>query len=342
MNPWTAIWFKPRQAIRAIVDANPKHWVIPLAVAAGIASMLLPMGWMVGAGMPRAVAMGVAVGMGAIGGVLWLYLFGWLYRLVGTWFGGRATNAQVRAAIAWAELPRLAVFGISLLAILGVVIRAQTASGPTAPGMPVWPFVLMGFSFIAWIWRVILASHTLGEVHRFSAWKGLGTLFIPNAVLVVPVFFIAMLAAIAIPNVIRARASANEFAAIGNLRVLITSLEMRRAIENNYPASTEWAALYPPATTPALGPAPFQTAGALSHHDVQGYRYTYTSTGATSYSLSATPMESGGMGTRSFFTDESGIIRHCRVQGPTIDTPAGPHDVPIDNSDSRLCGQKAE
>jgi hypothetical protein len=104
---------------------------------------------------------------------------------------------------------------------------------------------------------------------------------------------------------------ANEPAAIGNLRSLVTALEMRRAFENAYPVSTDWATLYPPATTPAIGPPLFQTAGALSGHEVQGYRYTYTSTGGTQYAITAVPDRPGTTGTRSFYADESGMIHHC-------------------------------
>lgn len=83
-------------------------------------------------------------------------------------------------------------------------------------------------SLIAWVWQTVLACHTLGEVHRFSAWKGFGTLLIPNALIMIPVFLLSIMAAIAIPNVLRARLLANESAAIGNIRSLVASLEMYR------------------------------------------------------------------------------------------------------------------
>ncbi len=338
MNPWCSIWFKPRQTIRAIVDQDPGYCVLPLAVAAGMATLWMQFGGLaLEAAKPMLIA-AVLLG-GALMGVLWLFIFGWLYRWVGSWFGGQAKNADVRAAIAWAEMPMFLVFGLWIPFALFLRSQNLPAKEPTVPtndalaAFLVFAIVIFG----SWLWRVILASQTLGEVHRFSAWKGFGTLVIPNAVLVVPVFILAMLAAIAIPNVLRGRIAANESASLGYLRALVSSLEMYRAVENAYPASNDWAKLYPPAANPAFGPPGFQTPGALFDHVVQSYRYTYASAGGTEYSLRAVP-EAAPVPTRSFYTDESGRIRHCQ---PYLEfAMAGATDSEI-TDDPRPCSQQA-
>jgi len=53
--------------------------------------------------------------------------------------------------------------------------------------------------------------------------------------IMIVVAIIALLAAVAIPNVLRGRTSANESAAISNLRALVSSLEMYRSVNNVYP-----------------------------------------------------------------------------------------------------------
>ena len=53
--------------------------------------------------------------------------------------------------------------------------------------------------------------------------------------IMIVVAIIALLAAIAIPNVLRGRTSANEAAAVGNLRALVSSLEMYRSVNSAYP-----------------------------------------------------------------------------------------------------------
>lgn len=117
---------------------------------------------------------------------------------------------------------------------------------------------------------------------------------------------IALLAAIAIPNVLRARSSANETTAVGNLRALVSSMAVAFTINGAYPTSVEsWNAFMP--SPPAVAPAPFTA----MPQTVQGYLYEYVpGTTPFEYAYSATP-SSAAVGSRSFFVDESGIIRHC-------------------------------
>jgi prepilin-type N-terminal cleavage/methylation domain-containing protein len=154
--------------------------------------------------------------------------------------------------------------------------------------------------------------------------------------IMIVVAIIALLAAIAIPNVLRGRTSANEAAAIGNLRAVVSGLEMYRSVNTLYPldipANTWLLTMYgagvaTPAAAcavgaqpvPDFGPTPFCAAlvgnlGAAPNDIVQGYVYTYAA-GATAgqqYTVFGQPTNAGNTGTRAFFANESGQIRHCR------------------------------
>ena len=159
--------------------------------------------------------------------------------------------------------------------------------------------------------------------------------------IMIVVAIIALLAAIAIPNVLRGRTTANESAAIGNLRALISSLEMYRSVNNAYPLTANWVANMYTGAVPAFGPPSFNHAmdgtacpPAVASSCTQGYRYTYTSAAGTTHTLLAVPDGVGTTGTRSFLADSSGIIRHCTGTGvaanmaaapaPTIDAPVVP------------------
>ena len=164
--------------------------------------------------------------------------------------------------------------------------------------------------------------------------------------IMIVVAIIALLAAIAIPNVLRGRTSANESAAIGNMRALVSSLEMFRSVNNVYPDVGAWAtsmygagAIPSPAcdavTTPVpdFGPPSFcnsMAGGATAATGlVQGFKYTYTGVaGGATYTLQGTPLTVNNTGTRSFFASETGLIRHCTtgtqdkqatVASPTVD-----------------------
>lgn len=152
--------------------------------------------------------------------------------------------------------------------------------------------------------------------------------------IMIVVAIIALLAAIAIPNVLRGRTSANEAAAIGNLRALVSSLEMHRSVRATYP--DVWMAdmygadcLAPTVPAPDFGPPSF--CKALAGAIVQGYKYTYTAGAAAepvnTYTITADPEVNQRTGTRAFFVDESGSIRHCTgatgatVASKSIDQP---------------------
>ena len=142
--------------------------------------------------------------------------------------------------------------------------------------------------------------------------------------IMIVVAIIALLAAIAIPNVLRGRTSANEAASIGNLRALVSSLEMFRSVNNAYPLTADWVDNMYTTPNPDFGPPSFNHAmdgtacpAAAASGCTQGFRYTYVSAGAV-YTLNANPDVLGNTGTRSFFVDESGVIRHCTGTGATV------------------------
>jgi len=131
--------------------------------------------------------------------------------------------------------------------------------------------------------------------------------------IMIVVAIIALLAAIAIPNVLRGRTTANESAAIGNMRALVSSLEMFRSVNNLYPVTANWVLDMYTTPTPDFGPPSFNhvMTGADPASVSQGYLYNYTSTTGAVYNIVALPQVPGNTGTRSFFLDESGLIRHC-------------------------------
>ena len=128
--------------------------------------------------------------------------------------------------------------------------------------------------------------------------------------IMIVVAIIALLAAIAIPNVLRGRATANETAAVGNMRALLSSLEMYRSVNSAYPDN--WTKMS--AATPAFYPQPFQTMTTT----VQGFVYVYTNASADAYTVTAAPAPGGTSGSRQFFVDATGIVRHCSSSSSTV------------------------
>lgn len=110
---------------------------------------------------------------------------------------------------------------------------------------------------------------------------------------------IVVLAAIAIPNLLRPRLSANESSALASLRIISTSCESFRAMNYTYPQ--DLAAL-----TSANPPYIDANLGAGTR---QGYNFTYTLVNANQYTCVASPATPNITGIRIFFVDESGVLR---------------------------------
>ncbi|WP_152052548.1 Yip1 family protein [Tautonia marina] len=100
-NPWKTIWRRPRATIRYLVATDPTRNVMLLAALSGINSSLSrAVERNAGDLMPLVAILGIAVLLGPIGGIIWLYLGSALLRWVSGWFGGRGESEHIRTAMA--------------------------------------------------------------------------------------------------------------------------------------------------------------------------------------------------------------------------------------------------
>jgi len=138
--------------------------------------------------------------------------------------------------------------------------------------------------------------------------------------LLIVVAIILIIAAIAIPNLLRSRIAANEASAVGSVRTINTSEVTYASTYSDIGYSSSLAALGPGTST--CTSAVTSTAACLidsvlsgatvSSSPKSGFFFTYTDTTGTPsiiYTLAADPAVRGQTGQRSFFSDQSGVIR---------------------------------
>jgi type IV pilus assembly protein PilA len=201
---------------------------------------------------------------------------------------------------------------------------------------------LLFFFFPVAIVAIILGHISLSEIGRAGGrltGRGLaiGGLVLGYAgVSFIPVLIIA---AIAIPNLLRAKMAANEASAVGSLRRIDTAAFAYSAnYSNGFPpgleamsgirgakASCDQAQLIDPI---------------LASGQKEGYAFSYvwtlpkgaqaqtplpangcTARGGDSFQVNADPITRGTTGQRSFFTDETGVIRFNMENSATADSP---------------------
>jgi len=132
--------------------------------------------------------------------------------------------------------------------------------------------------------------------------------------LLIVVTIILIIAAIAIPNLMRSKIQANETAAVGALKALTESALLYSNSYGGFPHAISDLGPTTGGTAPTSTSADLIDA-VLASGIKSGYRFAYAP-GVTdptgnvlSYAITATPVSVGSTGQRSFFTDQSGTIR---------------------------------
>jgi hypothetical protein len=130
---------------------------------------------------------------------------------------------------------------------------------------------------------------------------------------------VAIIAAIAIPNLIEARMGANEAAAIGALRTITTAQMLYREADKDMNEKLDYAP-----DLKALFLHGHLIDSVLASGEKQGYRFEILWADQFRFAARAVPLAPGKSGRRSFFVDETGVIRFS-----VWPDEAGPESVPI-------------
>jgi len=132
--------------------------------------------------------------------------------------------------------------------------------------------------------------------------------------LLIVVAIILIIAAIAIPNLMRSKMAANESSAVGSLRTINTA---EVTYSNNYPTDGFTATLQnlggaaTTCTNAATSTAACLIDNTLAGGTKSGYSFALggtTGTPAVTYTSQATPVAPGQSGQRYFCSDQSGVI----------------------------------
>jgi len=132
--------------------------------------------------------------------------------------------------------------------------------------------------------------------------------------LLIVVAIILIIAAIAIPNLLRSKMAANEASAVATCRTYNTSIVAYQTTYGTDP-STGFAQLGPAATPSASGADLVDSLLGIAAPTKSGFTFAYTPDPSpvggvySVYTIIATPVTQNVTGQRRFFTNQSGVIR---------------------------------
>ncbi|MFA4889551.1 MAG: hypothetical protein WC628_08290 [Candidatus Omnitrophota bacterium] len=189
-----------------------------------------------------------------------------------------------------------------LAAILSFVIAGsgQVYNGQYAKGILIF---LTSWLVIPWIIGIFDAYHTAKKINegKIAVKPKTGCLaafLVGSVVFLFGILILALLAAIAIPNLLRARLNANESQAAENLRVVSTAIETYRAANNGaYPLSEDNLVT---SDKPYLSKI-------FNNETVYGYIYS-EELRSDGYRIVAAPVNCGVTGSKIFTMDSGGAL----------------------------------
>lgn len=168
---------QPRATIRRIVGSDPEYGIFVLTAFAGMSLAFIDL---VSRSSEREIPLLTALAAILLGGPVRafvnLYIGGWLLSWIGRWLGGTAAPAEVRAAIAWSNLP-VALGCLGILVVVGMggegllergfAIEASEGLSSRVLDAVIW---IERFLFV---WGYLFLALCLAAVQGFSIWKSI-------------------------------------------------------------------------------------------------------------------------------------------------------------------------
>jgi hypothetical protein len=196
LTPFFALWIAPRETMRRLVDTDPTRYVIGLAMLRGALGRL-ELAWFTALSQrtplsplwPLGVALRVA--LGAIVGVIGLYVGAWLIGTFCRILGGVSSALEMRTALAWSHIPGITAAALSLALVLFGVVNPPEFKHHRLPVMSGSTIELLLVNVVLIGWGVVVRLNCIGEVNRFSAWRALGAILLLIATLSGLIMFVA-------------------------------------------------------------------------------------------------------------------------------------------------------
>ncbi|HZR29209.1 MAG TPA: zinc-ribbon domain-containing protein [Terriglobales bacterium] len=151
-------------------------------------------------------------------------------------------------------------------------------------------------------------------------------LVVVAAILVLAVPMILIIAAIAIPNLLRARISANESSAAACVRTIVTAAIQYQAEYGHYPRSLDQLSQPPGSSAPDENHAGLIDA-TLASRAKNGYVFSYQAAAShddgkmDSFTINADPIQPGRTGMKYFFSSEDGVVRWETSRPASAESP---------------------
>jgi len=176
-SPWLSIWFRPGETIEHITSVKSR---VTVPLLAGLGGASGHVGAVIGYGLLIALMdwhnLALLILVGFIVGVAVMFFNAFFFKLSGIPLGGRASQAHLRAALAWGTVPNIFGLAICLAAIIGLKL-----AGAVDSSQPAFDAVNVGLTMIMAVlglWTLVIMVVMVKRVQRFGVWRAIANVTI--------------------------------------------------------------------------------------------------------------------------------------------------------------------
>lgn len=192
-NPFKTMWTKPKFTIRQIVDTNPNYRIFILSTIYGLVSLISSsQSFSIGNILNLPIILLISLILAPFYGYLVFSVAASFIYFSGKILKGEAKYKEVRAAIAWSNLPMIGNLILWLILIFIFqedLLKDFPGSYPITQNQRTILFGVLLTQMIFSIWVIALYINSLAEVQRFSIGKAILNIII-SVILFLAIFFV--------------------------------------------------------------------------------------------------------------------------------------------------------
>lgn len=196
MNPFISIWREPKKTLAYLIEHKTIGYGLIIMMIASLGSGIMTFadtGVLEGFSLP--VILAISIGAALILSIPGYFISAFAYSWIGKLLGGSGNWREMCLVIAGGGLLMIWTLPIGILAVIfyGKTLFSNPvevfAVTNMSPGFYfLYTLILIGLS----IFVMVIQSKGIGLVHKFSAWRGFGTMMIFAGVVFVLVFTIVV------------------------------------------------------------------------------------------------------------------------------------------------------
>jgi signal peptidase I len=187
-SPWLSIWLKPRATIERVLA---RYSTAKILVLAGLNIILIIVTYIVEGQLTAVLrdwrALAAVIGSAAIGIAL-LYIMALCFRWIGRLFRGHATAAELRAVLAWGNVPT--IIGLTICFAMLTLWRLSANAGVPQADAGTLAVIVQVIAALLGLWSMVTVLLMISRVQSFGFWRTVANYALGLAMFVLPLLLV--------------------------------------------------------------------------------------------------------------------------------------------------------